>query len=128
MIKYSLVLSPYKAEDLSSEDLIIINRFLLSNECKLVTKSEWEAKWNHLGWRPVSVYGASNEIPSAGDQVWSKAMAISNYRVGEPIHIFKRIVNQPAELTSLTIDKLNELIGREDLTAEELRKLQLTTV
>lgn len=128
MIKYSLVLSPYKAEDLSSEDLIIINRFLLSNECKLVTKSEWEAKWHHLGWRPVSVYGASNEIPSSGDQVWSKAMAISNYRVGEPIHIFKRIVKQPAELTSLTIDKLNELIGREDLTADELRKLQLTTV
>ena len=74
------------------------------------------------------MYGASNEIPSAGDQVWSKAMAISNYHPGEPVHIFKRIVKQPSDLTSLTIDKLNELIGRDDLTVEDLRKLQLTAI
>jgi hypothetical protein len=126
MIRYSLVLSPYNAEELSDNESITINRFLLSNECKQVTKAEWKASWYHLGWRPVAVYAASSEIPEPGDQVWSKAMAISNYHKGEPIHLFKKIVTQPSELTNLSIERLNKLIGREDLNYKDIKQLLLT--
>jgi hypothetical protein len=113
MIKYKLVLSPYNAYRLEDWQPIIINQFLLSTECRLVTKKDWANLWHPVGWRPVDVYVASNETPKPGDQVWSRALAISTYEKDQPIHIFKKIVLQPDQLSHISITKLNEFLRLE---------------
>ena len=113
MKKYYVVLSPYSAYYVKDWQPIIINQFLISNVCKLVTKKEWLETWQHAGWRPVQAYGASNETPKQGDQVWSKALALSNYNAGEPIHLFKKIVLQPEDLSHISINQLNLLLFQE---------------
>jgi hypothetical protein len=127
MISYSLVLMPYSANDLADDQLITINRYLISNVCLTVTKREWLETWHREGWRPVDVYAVSNEkIFSEGDLIWSKIFGISNYSKGMPIYSLKKVVLRPTDLKKFSASKLSSLLDMGDtLSLAELRKNKL---
>lgn len=124
MIKYSLAVNPYSVNNLAADSAILINRFLVSNICLLVKKEDWENSWYREGWRPVEVYGVSNESDFiTGDLVWCKALGISNYAPGPPKWIFKKVVMRPGDLPKMSADRISALLGMgESLSLEQLQK------
>lgn len=128
MIQYSIIVNPYSASDVLDDQLIMINRYLISNVCLSVTKREWASTWYLEGWRPVEPYCVSNEKSfNDGDPIWSKIFGISNYVKGMPVNSLRKIILRPSELKKFSANKLSELLDRgETLSLIELRKSALS--
>jgi len=111
MIKYSLVVNPYSANNLPADSIILINRFSVSNICLLVKKDDWYNSWHREGWRPVEVYLVSNESDFiVGDLVWCKLLGISNYSLGPPKWIFKKVIIGPGDLPKMSAKRISALL------------------
>ncbi len=112
MTKYSLGVNPYSLGFQPADSQILINRFLISNQCIEVTRKEWEETWYRDGWRPVEIYGLSSETDfEVGDLVWSRALGISNYREGEPRWVFKKVIMRPSDFPKMTAERITKLLA-----------------
>lgn len=126
VIQYSIIVSPYSANLLKPDQLIIINKCLISNACLEVKKGDWENSWNSDGWRPVEMYAISTETDfEAGDLVWSRAFGVLNYTAGTPKRLVRKVVMRPFEFGKINAQKLTQLLELgESLSLADLQKLK----